>query len=261
MRTLISALLITICGPAWAQHSQYHYPVELASLENHLQLQFEYARPGSDPTVHRTVLSVEGQYVIADRLELALNVPFLYYTFAGSEEPTVVRLEPAQVGDFILGLKTRVFRGQRLAVAVFLDTRLPVHSGLGDRNNATFQLGGAVALTFPRAVVGGTLELLWFLRTVNEDLGTKGYDVAHIGLSLYGVYRVIGPLHARLALQFYNAVHPSGDLQVFGITPGLELQLPHRVSLQLAARIAPTTDSSDLFSGRAGLLLSGSWLF
>jgi len=258
MRTTLVAAVICLGATAQAQHSQYHYPVEPAALESHVDVQLEYAQPGSDPAVHRTVLSVEGQYAIASRLEVGLNVPFLFYTFSSSDAPTSVPLE-AQVGDFIVGLKARVRHGERLAAAVFLNTRLPVHSGLGDRNNATFQAGAAATLTLGRGLVGGTLEFLWFLRTVNEDLGTTGRDVAYIGFSVHAAYRLLGPISARMALQFYNSLHPDGGLHLIGLTPGIEIELRRRLTLTLASRIAPTVDSRDLFGGSATVLLSAGW--
>ena len=257
----VIALLSCLPAAARAQHAQYFLPVERAELSSHVELQLEYAQPGADPTVHHTVVSVEGQVAWANRLEVSLDVPFLFYSFTSSDEETVLPLEPAQVGDMILGLKGRLYSSDRLTTAAFIDTRLPLHSGLGDRNKATFQSGGAVTLTLGRLHLGGTLELLWFLRTANEDLETEGRDFFYLGVSLYADYTLFGIITGRLAVQYYNSVHPDGDVQVVGITPALAVHPLRQLELALATRVAPTDHSWNLLGGRASLLFSTSYRF
>lgn len=250
-------LVIVLCpGLAGAQQPQYYYPVERAELESHVGLQLEYGQPPTgptDPTVHRTVLSVEGQYVVLDRLELGANLPLLDYAFTTSDDPAPY-VHDAQLGDPIIGLKLRTTQGERVRTAAFVNTRLPLHSGSADRHYATFQAGAAVGLPLPRLDLGGTVEVLWFL-----NAGTVDRDFAHLGLSLHAAYRLFGPLWVRLALQFYNSIHPDGDLHILGLSPGLSIQLLERLSLELSTRVGATNSGRDLFGGRATLLFAATW--
>lgn len=247
-------------APARAQHAQYHYPVERAAPESHVELQFEYAQPGSDPTVHRTVLSVEGQVAIAGRLELALDVPFLFYSFTNSDEPTPIVLTDAQVGDFILGVKGKLWGNERWTVSAFVDALLPLHSGLQHRSYSTLQMGGAAGWAIGRLELGGTLEWLWFVRTSDEQAASDR-DVAYIGLSVHAAYRVWSVLSARFAVQFYNSIHPDGGIQIVGLTPGIEIRPVERLYLGLACRIAPTENSKLLLGGAAALQFSTGYRF
>jgi len=255
-------LILVLCpAAAGAQQSQYLYPVERAELESHVGLQFEYGQPSTgpaDPTVHRTVLSIEGQYAVLDLVEIGANLPLLDYSFTTSDDPAP-DVHDAQLGDPIIGLKLRTTQSERVRTAAFVNTRLPLHSGAGDRHYATFQAGAAVDLPLPRLDLGGTVEILWFLRTVNEDLGTSGRDVAYLGLSLHAGYRLFGPLWARLALQFYNSIHPDGGLHILGLSPGLCVQLLERLSLEISTRVGATNSGRDLFGGRATLLFAATW--
>jgi hypothetical protein len=258
-------VLVSLAAPgiARAQHAQYHYPVERAAPESHVELQFEYAQPGSDPTVHRTVLSVEGQVAIAGRLELALDVPFLFYSFTSSDEPTPIVLTDAQVGDFILGVKGKLWDNERWTVSAFVDALLPIHSGLQHRTYSTLQMGAAAGWVVSRLELGGTLEGLWFVRTSDEEgeQAPSDRDVAYIGFSVHAAYSVWKVLAARLAVQFYNSVHPGGEIQIVGLTPGIELRPVERLYLGLACRIAPTEDSKLLLGGRAALQFSTGYRF
>lgn len=260
-----ACVLVTLVAPApaRAQHAQYHYPVELAAPESHVELQFEYAQPGSDPTVHRTVLSVEGQVAIAGRLELALDVPFLFYSFTNSDEPTPIVLTDAQVGDFILGVKGKLWGNERWTLSAFVDTLLPLHSGLQHRSYSTLQMGGAAGWAIGHLELGGTLEWLWFVRTSDEEgeRAASDRDVAYIGFSVHAAYRLWSILAARIAVQFYNSIHPGGEIQIVGLTPGIELRPADRLYLGLACRIAPTENSKLLLGGPAALQFSTGYRF
>ncbi|MBW2731459.1 MAG: transporter [Deltaproteobacteria bacterium] len=229
--------------PAEAQFSRYALPVEKGVLENKLEVQYQYSKLGD---VNTSIMSVEGQYVLSDRLELGLNVPFLTHDY-GTQDGF-------EFGDVILSAKLKVLGvGDMLGLALFLNGALPTHSSDLPRDNSKLQGGAAVNAALLGFTVGGDVQLIWGLDGSTDDQ-------IYLGVNAFARMPIIPLIAIQLAAEYYQSFKPSSDINALVLTPGLEFSFLG-VNAGIAARIATTDDAKILFASRLGVLAHGGFRF
>lgn len=253
-----AAVVCALLAPASAraQYSLYSFPVEQAYLDSHADLQLAYShydddRGGRAFSLDIVTLSVEGQYAILDRLEVGLNIPFLVH---GSATAGLRSSDETEFGDIILGLKGKLFGARLLAIALYVNTRLPTHSGDLGRDYAMMIMGGGVTVKVIGITLGANLEGDWI---INGD----GDDLALLGMDFYGGVKLFGRLSLNLAFQFRNAIHPDTDFSPFAILPGVEFNPWRGLRIGLGTRVAVNDDALFFYAGRASLLFWAGYSF
>lgn len=241
--SLICAVAL-LCAPraSDAQLSTYNMPVERGILESHIDLQYQYSSydvPGGD-SVNVSVLSVEGQFALSS-VELSINVPFVTHGWASSPDSTAF-------GDLMVGGKYKVFGvGKTLGIALFLNATLPTHSGDFTRSYAQLQGGGAISASVIGFEVGGGVQTHWTIIGDDQD------DLGLIGFYGFGRFPILGLIALQAAVEYFNSMHPGGDLNALLITPSVEVSVAW-FHAGVGARIAATDDGMAVSRGRVAVL-------
>lgn len=259
----VAALVTLAAVPSRAQHDTYLNPVEQAFLDSHVDLQFYFSRYEmtvlrQDMGINIIILSLEGQYALADRLEVGLNLPVVQHA-----EASVGRFsdEDTFFGDIVVNLKGKLFGTDDFALSLFGNTALPTHSYDEDpddpvgRNYARLHMGASATATVQKAILGGNLVSLWGINGNGQE------DTALLGFECYGGFEVDTQLVLRMAIQFLNSVHPNSDLNVLAFTPGVEVRVVPNVHIGLASRIAANDDAKLFNGGRASFMFNGGYSF
>ena len=242
---LASAMLLATT--ASAQQSQYVLPVERGILESHLDLQYQYASAGD---LNTSILSIEGQLVLAEIIEVGVNVPFLVNdnaTFGSLGE------DGAGFGDVALGAKVRLFGvGDNLGLSAYVNGWLPTHSGDMPRDSVTLQGGGAVEATLLGFKVGGNVQIISWIR--------EGDNPVLLGFNGFGRLPIFPLLAIQAAIEYFNSINPNGDVNALLITPGIEASIS-AIHVGLSARIATTDEAKSLIGGRVAVLANAGLRF
>ncbi|MCK5796624.1 MAG: hypothetical protein KAI47_05550, partial [Deltaproteobacteria bacterium] len=108
------------------------------------------------------------------------------------------------------------------------------------------QLGAAASAKLLGFEVGGGLE------AIGEMVGNNQDDTWLVGAYGFARVPILGLIAIQAALEYYNSLHPSADLNALFITPGVEVSfIGFRVGV--GTRIAITDDAKALGLGRASL--------
>lgn len=251
---VLGSLVACWAGVASAQQSQYVLPVERGILESHLDLQYHYSSLSVGTTdFNMSILSLEGQYVFADRFEVGINVPFLAVdnaTFGGTGSTG------AEIGDILLSGKMKLFSISKfLGAAAFYNIWLPTHTSDTPRDNLHMQFGGAVEASVLGFQAGGGVQIV-------DNIVSDAADIWMLGLNAYA--RAPLPFLPLLALmasvEYFNSLAPEGDLNALLITPGLEASL-FAFHVGLGVRIAATDDGKAVIGGRLAILANAGVRF
>ncbi len=243
-------LLVALLAPsaAQAQLSQYNWPIEQAILESHVDLQFQYSKLELGiADINVALLSLEGQIALGS-VELAINVPFMVHGWNTS--PNEVAF-----GDIMAGIKWRLFGvADNFGVAVFANAYLPTHSSDFTRSYTQVQAGAVASAQVMGFRVGGGLQTVWTI--LGDDLD----DVGLLGFYAYARVPVLGLISLNLAAEYFNSLHPSGELNALLVTPAVELSVLW-FHAGIGARIAVTDDAKALALGRAALIANAGARF
>ena len=235
---LITALFFA--SNAQAQFSQYYLPIERGVLKSKIELQAQYSSIGDFDAMF---FSLAGAYNFG-RLQVGVNIPFAK-GWEGDGD--------FQFGDVRFDLKAKVFSlSDVFGLAVFANLYAPTHSG--DKTHSYFRLqtGAAANARLLGFEVGGGLEAIGNIVGDNQD------DDWLVGL--WGLARVpiLGLLAVQVAVEYFNSLHPNGDINAFFVTPGVEVALLG-LHLGVGSRIAVTENAKSLGLGRASLLINAGY--
>jgi len=250
-RIAVGALAILLClgGTARAQLSQYHMPIESGTLETHVDLQYQYSKIND---VNVSLLSIEGQFALAKRFEIALNVPFVVHGWDTSGGDTAF-------GDLMLGLKVKLFGlADKFGVSLFTNAWLPTHSGDFTRNYARLQAGAVASLHVLGFHFGAGLQTYWTI--VGEVGGVDPDDVGLLGFYGYARFPILGIIALQAALEYFNSVKPNAELNAFLITPAVGVS-GAGFHAGIGARIAVTDEAMGITLGRVGVLANAGLRF
>jgi hypothetical protein len=67
-------------------------------------------------------------------------------------------------------------------------------------------------------------------------------------------------LGLQLAVEYFNSLHPSSDLNAFLVTPGVEVKV-WVLHASVGARIAATDEAKGIIGGRVGVLANAGLRF
>ncbi len=230
---LLTALLVS--SNAHAQFSQYAIPIDRGVLDNKIEAQMRYSSINDADVMQ---FSAAGAYSFGS-LQVGLNVPFITKEGGANAEWAF--------GDVRLDAKYKVLGlGKTFGVAVFGHFYVPTHSSSDTHAYFRMQLGAAVSAKLLGFEVGGGLE------AIGEMVGDNQDDTWLVGAYGFARVPILGLIAIQAALEYYNSLHPSADLNALFITPGVEVSfIGFRVGV--GTRIAITDDAKALGLGRASL--------
>lgn len=235
---LITALFFA--SNAQAQFSQYYLPIERGVLKSKIELQAQYSSIGDFDAVF---FSLAGAYNFG-RFQVGVNIPFAQGWGGDSEW---------QFGDVRFDLKAKVFSlSDVFGLAVFANLYAPTHSGDGTHAFFRLQAGAAASARLLGFEVGGGLE------AIGNIVGDDQDDGWLVGLWGFARVPILGLLAVQVAVEYFNSLHPNGDLNAFFITPGVEVALLG-FHVGIGSRIAVTDDARILGWGRASLLVNAGY--
>lgn len=241
---LITALFFA--SNAQAQFSQYLLPIERGVLESHIEAQYQYSKIDLGPAdLNVGLISIEGQYNFGS-FEVGINIPFVtgWITNVG---------DSWQLGDIMASVKAKVFGiSDIFGLAVFGNFYLPTHSGDFTHSFFRMQLGAAVSAKLLGFEVGGGIE------TIGTIIGDDRDDTWLVGFYGFARVPILGLIAVQAAVEYYNSLHPSGDLNALFVTPGVEVRVMG-IHAGIGSRIAITDDAKYFGLGRASLLVNAGY--
>ncbi len=227
--------------------SMYSFPVESGLLESRVEFQTMHIHTSNgNRSFDALLFSVDGQLVVKESVEFGLTLPLLNL-FMEDEE-----LSGLGFGDLLLNLKGKVAGGtaDSFAMAVFLNTLLPTHTGAKERSYASFRSGAAASFWRGRFAYGGDFGLSW-------DYSEEGSDALVNLIDLFGGVRLHRLISVSLSLQIGVPIYPVVDVPALALLSGVQLTSKKGFTMGLALRVA-ANDNARAYNdgGRMGLMIN-----